>query len=125
MTPNGYFHWNELYTRDAETAKSFYAGCMGWTYDEMRQDDGGTYWICKAGDAPVAGIFTMTEAHFDGVPEHWMPYVASDDVDAAIAKARSAGATIIREPFDVPGVGRICILQEPGGATLGWMTPAS
>jgi uncharacterized protein len=26
--------------------------------------------------------------------------------------------------FDVPGVGRIAILLEPGGAGVGWMTPA-
>ena len=26
---------------------------------------------------------------------------------------------------EVPGVGRIAILQEPGGAGIGWMTPVS
>src|SRR5215470_11554658 len=26
--------------------------------------------------------------------------------------------------FDVPNVGRIAILREPGGAGIGWMTPA-
>jgi hypothetical protein len=31
-------------------------------------------------------------------------------------KATAAGAKVCREPFDVPGVGRIAILQEPGGA---------
>jgi predicted enzyme related to lactoylglutathione lyase len=30
----------------------------------------------------------------------------------------------MRAPFDVPGVGRIAMLQEPGGAGIGWMTPA-
>ena len=30
----------------------------------------------------------------------------------------------MREPFDVPGTGRIAILKEPGGAAIGWMTPA-
>jgi predicted enzyme related to lactoylglutathione lyase len=34
-------------------------------------------------------------------------------------------ATPMRPPFDVPGVGRIAILREPGGAVVGWMTPAS
>jgi hypothetical protein len=27
--------------------------------------------------------------------------------------------------FDVPGVSRIAILREPGGAGIGWMTPAN
>ena len=26
-------------------------------------------------------------------------------------------------PFDVPNVGRIGILQQPGGAGIAWMTP--
>ena len=30
----------------------------------------------------------------------------------------------MRPIFDVPGVGRIAILTEPGGAGIGWMTPA-
>jgi uncharacterized protein len=30
----------------------------------------------------------------------------------------------MKEPFDVPGVGRIAMLTEPGGAGIGWMTPA-
>ena len=30
----------------------------------------------------------------------------------------------MKPAFDVPGVGRIVILEEPGGAGVGWMTPA-
>ena len=29
----------------------------------------------------------------------------------------------MKPTFDVPGVGRIAILMEPGGAGIGWMTP--
>jgi uncharacterized protein len=29
----------------------------------------------------------------------------------------------VQPAFDIPGVGRIVILAEPGGATIGWMTP--
>jgi uncharacterized protein len=29
----------------------------------------------------------------------------------------------MKPPFDVPGVGRIAILLEEGGAGIGWMTP--
>ena len=54
-----------------------------------------------------------------------MSYLAVDNVDARLKKAVAAGAEICREPFDVPGVGRIAILKEPGGAMIGWMTPVS
>jgi predicted enzyme related to lactoylglutathione lyase len=31
----------------------------------------------------------------------------------------------MKPAFDVPGVGRIVILLQPGGAGIGWMTPAT
>jgi hypothetical protein len=66
----------------------------------------------------------LSSPQFDGVPESWMSYLAVDDVDARVKKAQSAGATLMRPIFDIPGVGRIAILKEPGGAGVGWMTPA-
>jgi predicted enzyme related to lactoylglutathione lyase len=59
------------------------------------------------------------------MPEQWVPYLAVDRIDARYETALAAGATPMRPPFDVPGVGRIAILREPGGAVVGWMTPAS
>jgi predicted enzyme related to lactoylglutathione lyase len=61
---------------------------------------------------------------FEGMPEHWFSYVAVDDVDKRIKAARAAGGAVMREAWDVPGVGRIAIVQAPGGATQGWMVPA-
>jgi hypothetical protein len=54
-----------------------------------------------------------------------MPYLAVDDVDARAKKATAAGATLMRPLFDIPGIGRIAILREPGGAGVGWMTPVA
>jgi predicted enzyme related to lactoylglutathione lyase len=58
------------------------------------------------------------------MPEIWMPYLAVDDVEARVEKARAAGATLMRPLFDVPNIGRIAMLREPGGAMVGWITPA-
>jgi predicted enzyme related to lactoylglutathione lyase len=123
MTTHGHFHWNELMTRDVEKAKKFYADTLGWSFDGMPMPDG-TYWIATADGEPVAGIFDISGAEFQGVGESWMAYIAVDDVDARVRKAVQAGAKVMKEPFDVPGVGRIAILTEPGGAGVGWMTPA-
>ncbi len=70
------------------------------------------------------GIFAMTAPETSDVPECWMGYIAVDDVDARVEKARASGTTIVRSAFDMPKVGRIAILREPGGAVLGWMTPS-
>jgi uncharacterized protein len=123
---HGTFYWNELMTRDVERAKKFYADTLNWSFEGMPMPGGGgTYWIAKAGDEIVAGIFDISGPEFGPVPESWMSYIAVDDVDARVKKALAAGARLMKPIFDVPGVGRIAILMEPGGAGVGWMTPAS
>ena len=124
MTAHGHFHWNELVTRDVEKAKKFYGDTIGWTFDGMPMPDG-TYWVAKMGDQPVGGLFPIAGPQWEGVPEHWMSYLAVDDVDARVKKATAAGAKLMRPAFDVPGVGRIAILTEPGGAGVGWITPVA
>ncbi len=124
MWSHGSFYWNELMTRDAEKAKAFYSSAIGWSFDAMPMENG-TYWVAKMAGQPVGGIFSMNGPDFAGVPEHWMPYLAVDEIDRRIGAAKAAGAKVIREPFDVPSVGRIAIVQDPGGAVIGWMTPAA
>ncbi|HMK69774.1 MAG TPA: VOC family protein [Xanthobacteraceae bacterium] len=120
---HGHFHWNELMTRDVERAKKFYADALGWTYDTMSMPDGGSYTVAMAEGEPVAGIFDISGPEYADVEESWMPYLAVDDVDARVRKATRAGAKVMKPALDVPDVGRIVILQEPGGAGIGWMTP--
>ena len=119
---HGSFCWNELMTRDIEGAKRFYRDTIGWTFEPMKMD-WGTYWLAKAGGKNVGGLFELKGPEFDGVPESWMSYLAVDDVDKRVAKAVKAGAKLMKPIFDVPGVGRIAILMQPGGAGVGWMTP--
>jgi predicted enzyme related to lactoylglutathione lyase len=121
--PHGKFVWNELNTHDVEGAKKFLAATLGWSFDAMPMPDF-TYWVAKKGDERIGGIFDLnTMPECKDIPEYWLSYIAVDDVDARHKKALSAGAKQGRAPFDVPGVGRIAILQQPGGATVGWITP--
>jgi len=122
---HGRFHWNELMTRDVERAKKFYSAALGWSFSAMPMPGGGTYWLAEMAGEPVAGLFDISGPEYKGVPESWMPYIAVDDVDARVKKATKAGAKVMKKAFDVPGVGRIVMLLEPGGAGIGWMTPAS
>jgi uncharacterized protein len=122
---HGQFHWNELMTRNVEGAKKFYGETLGWKFDAMPMPGGGAYWIAKAGDVSAAGLFDISGPEYKNVPESWMPYIAVDDVDARVAKATKAGATVMKPAFEVPNVGRIVMLLEPGGAGVGWMTPAN
>lgn len=123
MWAHGNFYWNELMTRDVEKAKAFYASTIGWSFDGMPMPEG-TYWVAKVGGKPVGGLMAINSPQFAGVPEAWFAYLAVDDIDARVAAAVKAGATVMRPAFDVPGVGRIAILRQPDGAHIGWMTPS-
>jgi predicted enzyme related to lactoylglutathione lyase len=123
MSEHGVFYWNELLSNDVDAARAFYEKAMGWSFDAMPMDDG-TYWVAKTGDKPAGGMMAMPEGLPPGMPSHWMAYISVDDIDARLKTAEENGATIVRPPFDVPGIGRIAILQDPSGGAIGWMTPA-
>jgi uncharacterized protein len=120
---HGRFYWNELMTRDVDRAKRFYGDTIGWSFEPMQMPDGLTYWCAMDHGKPVAGIFPIDAPEYNGVPESWMSYLAVDDVDRRVVAALKSGAKLMKPIFDVPGVGRIAILMEPGGAGVGWMTP--
>ncbi len=118
----GVFVWDELMTTDVEAAKGFYGEVVGWTSRDMDMGDGFVYTLFSSGGTDRAGCM----ARPDGVeaPPHWLTYMGTDDVDATAAKAESLGATTIRSPFDVPGVGRLAIFADPTGAAFGLFKPS-
>jgi predicted enzyme related to lactoylglutathione lyase len=114
--PEGTFVWDELQTSDPDAAKDFYNEIFGWTAQAVDMGPGGTYTIFKrAGDTDVAGAARAPE----GAPSAWVPYIATDDVDATTSRAKELGATIVQEPTDIPGMGRFSIVQDAAGATFG------
>ena len=121
---HGMFYWNELMTRDADRACKFYGDSLGWSFDPMPMPTGGTYYLAKIDGQMVGGTMELNGPELAEMPEGWIAYIAVDDVDARVEKALKAGATLTRPIFDIPGIGRIAMLREPGGASIGWMTPA-
>ena len=124
---HGMVWWTELMTRDVDAAISYYSDVCGWSFETIEMMDGeGTYYLAKIGDRPIAGMMDMSAmTHLDGVPAHWFSYFAVDDLDAAVAATKSAGGSVLREPFEVPDTGRIAILQDPTGAAMGMMKPVT
>jgi len=124
---HGMVWWTELMTRDVDAAVRYYGDICGWTFETVSMMDGsGTYHIAMKGDQRLAGIMDMSSmTHLEGVPAHWFSYFAVEDIDAAIVTTKSAGGLVLRDPFDVPDTGRIVILQDPTGAAMGMIVPAT
>jgi predicted enzyme related to lactoylglutathione lyase len=117
----GRWLWNELHTSDPTKALSFYEKVLGFSHRSMDMGPGGIYHILSKGGVDRGGVTHHLPA---GVPPHWLPYVAVDDTDAVIARARKLGATIPMPPEDIPGVGRFGVLEDPTGAMLAIMKPS-
>jgi predicted enzyme related to lactoylglutathione lyase len=123
MSDHGRFIWYELMTPDMAGAKAFYGDVVGWTSSDMPGAEG-HYALFGIGGYEVGGLMPLAEEHkAQGVPPNWTGYVAVDDADAAAAKAKSLGGSVMREPEGIPGIGRFAIVADPNGAVLAIMKP--
>lgn len=114
----GNFIWYELLTPDQPASESFYAGLLGWQYEDMDAGAPG-YRVLKAGETYVGGLFKLTDEHLaEGAHPFWAGYVEVADLDAAAAKIEPAGGKILMPKTEIPGVGSFVFLQDPQGAML-------
>ena len=108
----GSFAWGDLFTTDSEKAAKFYTELFGWT----TYVEGSPYIHFKNGEEYIAG--SMPGSLPEGVPPHWMPYIAVADADASLAKAVSLGAKTLFGPMTMEGIGRFASLMDPQGAVF-------
>jgi hypothetical protein len=136
VNEHGSLNFNDLNTRDAGGAKSFYGSVFGWRTLEL--PGGFEMWTLPGyGDhlerdnpelrkqmaevgAPegfedvVASLVPIADDQPD-VPPHWGVTFAVDDADAIAAKATELGGKVVAPPFDAPWV-RMTVIADPQGA---------
>lgn len=108
--------WNELATRDMDRTKRLYTAITGWTTAPMAMPHG-EYTLFMRGETMAGGALTMTKEWGD-MPSHWMTYFRVADTDATAARCAELGGKVCVPPFDAPPVGRIAVLEDPGGAVF-------
>ena len=114
----GTLTWNELQSRDPDTAASFYGGLFGWEMERIEQDGRLAYVTIKNGGRTNGGIMPMGEQHGDA-PPHWLAYFVAESADDTAARVRELGGGVLAEPFDVPNTsGRIAVVRDPQGAVF-------
>ena len=115
----GTFCWVELGTSDNEAAKNFYTQLFGWEYTDNPMGPEGVYTILTLNGKDVGGLYKlMPDMVAQGVPPHWLSYVAVTSADETAEKAKAAGATVMNGPFDVSTIGRMAVVQDPTGAVF-------
>lgn len=112
--PLGTPTWIDLGVPDLDRAMDFYGAVLGWEF-EVGPEEFGRYTTALRRGRPAAALSPVHEAAGDAF---WQVYLATDDVDATVARATSAGATVLAEPMDVMDQGRMAILRDPVGAQV-------
>lgn len=123
MTTHGEFNWIELQTYHADEAITFYRKTIGWEFLAEKMPSGGTYWIGLSSGKPVCGVLTLENKKGNNHRDRWITYIHVDDLDDAISRVENYGGEVLRTPWDVPGVGRVALIQDTGGAEIGWVKP--
>jgi predicted enzyme related to lactoylglutathione lyase len=102
----------ELNVTDLEAAQSFYGTAFGWRFTSY----GPSYASIHAvdGDDEVGGLNLDPDVGPVGV----LVQLYSADLDGTVAAVRSAGGTIVDEPYAFPG-GRRFTFLDPSGNRLG------
>jgi predicted enzyme related to lactoylglutathione lyase len=114
--PHGVPCWVDVLVPDPAGTLEFYSGIFGWEFEgpgKMPGEPSSEYFVARMRGRDVAGVGLLPQ----GAPEpSWTTHVRVTSADDAAAAAREASGTIVVEPFDVPPVGRMAVLDDPTGA---------
>lgn len=114
--PIGTTVWQELEAPDAAGLAEFYEAVLGWRLEL----DGDRGRFTKDGDL-VAGLALAPDLPSERIG--WRCYLGADDLDAAVARAVAAGATVQTADKRIGIPGHASELTDPFGAWFGLAQP--
>ena len=110
--------WLEYHSHDLKAAKSFYSAVFGIEFEEvsMPSEDGegedfGLTMLDTAGDHSHCAFL---ESPDESAPASWATYFMVEDVEDAVAKARSLGGESDTGAITVPP-GSFAVMRDPQG----------
>ncbi len=107
---HGKFVWFEHHSGDIGSARVFYGALFGWGTDPVPIGEGSYHMIQNR----AQGIGGLCEDASD-TDAHWISYLSVADVDAAVAAADAAGASVRMPPTDFGPMGRGARIADPVG----------
>jgi predicted enzyme related to lactoylglutathione lyase len=115
---NPVVHW-EFWTRQLDEVAEFYANAFDWKIQTIPEMN---YSMIATGGMD-GGMFVPDEGP---LPGNMALYLGCDDLEAAVARVREAGGTILVEEKVIPGQGRMALFADPEGRVNGlWEHAAS
>jgi len=110
--------WTDTTQRDPQAAREFYGGLFGWTFQDATPEGvPGTYTLALLPGGDVGAIASRDDD--DGsTPPSWTTYIWVTDADETVAKVRAAGGSVLAEPSEAAGAGRMAAVADPAGAVF-------
>ncbi|MEE8600199.1 VOC family protein [Euzebya tangerina] len=110
--------WIDLNSPDVDASTAFYTGLFGWKAEDQFAPDGTRIYTNFMHDgANVAGMGAQPP-EMAGMPNVWMSYVATEDIETTLARATEAGGEVMMPAMDVMEEGRMAIIRDPSGASI-------
>jgi len=109
--------WVDTSQPDPRAAVDFYSGLFGWEFENvMPADAPGEYFMARIRGGDVAAVGSIPAA----MPQTamWNTYVSVASADETAAKVVEAGGSVVMDPFDVMGSGRMAVFTDPEGAAF-------
>jgi uncharacterized protein len=106
--------WSELLSRDPVAASAFYKLLAGYDIEVVNRR-GGEYTFLSNNGVNRAGILARPGDDIDPV---WLTYFGVSDPQAAAARAKQLGGTVLVPPSPELRDGTMAIVTDPAGAVL-------
>ena len=120
-TTAGHGAWNELVTSDQAAALAFYQDQFGWTKGGvMPMGEMGDYQFIEHGGEMIGAVMNRTPQ--SPLPS-WGFCFRVPDIDEALVRVTSGGATILYGPIEVPGGDMVIQAVDPQGAAFMLVAP--
>ena len=117
----GHGVWVELATPDPAGAFAFYGALFGWEkLGAMPMGAMGEYAFIGRGDLRPGAVMSSAAT---GAPARWNWYIHVADIEAALARVRETGGTVLQGPDPIPGGSYSAIIADPAGNRLGLAGP--
>ena len=107
----------EFPSTDLAASRKFYENVFGWKLTKFG-DGSVDYWLVKTGEPGTPGI----DGGLGGAANELKVTVNTVDVvnlDEAIKKVEANGGQVVAPKDEIPGVGWLAYVREPGGVVMG------
>ena len=105
--------WNQLNTRDPETAMRFYGDLFGWTFERVPGAPMEIWTIFNNGGLN-GNVVPMGDEWPERVPSHWLAYFGVESIDATTEKIEGIPGAVVMVPKTAAGHGnQFAVLHDP------------